>query len=45
MTRRKRDAVVADLVTRLSTQGFEHPLSCAAIERTGHTSIDSSSPR
>jgi hypothetical protein len=37
--------VVADLVTRLSIQGCEHPLSCAAIERTGRTSIDASSPR
>jgi hypothetical protein len=44
MTNRELDDIVADLVTQLSTLGFENPLSFAAIERTGRTSIGSSSP-
>jgi hypothetical protein len=44
MTHRELDQIVADLVTELSTQGFENPLSFAAIERTGRTSSGSSSP-
>jgi hypothetical protein len=44
MTHQELDQLVADLVTQLSTQGFENPLSFAAIERTGRTSIGSSSP-
>jgi hypothetical protein len=44
MTHQKLGQIVADLVTQLSTQGFENPLSFAAIERTGRTSSGSSSP-
>jgi hypothetical protein len=44
MTHHALDQLVADLVTQLSTQGFENPLSFAAIERTGRTSSGSSSP-
>jgi hypothetical protein len=44
MTHQEPDQLVADLVTQLSTQGFENPLSFAAIERTGRTSSGSSSP-
>ena len=44
MTHHELDQIVADLVTQLSTQGFENPLSLAAIERTGRTSSSSSSP-
>jgi hypothetical protein len=44
MTHHELDQIVADLVTQLSTQGFENPVSFAAIERTGHTSSGSSSP-
>jgi hypothetical protein len=44
MTHHELDQIVADLVTQLSTQGFENPLPCAAIERTGRTSSGSSSP-
>jgi hypothetical protein len=44
MTHQELDQMVADLVTQLSTQGFENPLYFAAIERTGRTSIGSSSP-
>jgi hypothetical protein len=43
MTHHELDQIVADLVTQLSTQGFENPLSFAAIERTGRTSSGSSS--
>jgi hypothetical protein len=38
MTHRELEEMVADLVTQLSTQGFENPISFAAIERTGRTS-------
>ena len=44
MTHHALDQLVADLVTQLSTQGFENPVSFAAIERTGRTSSGSSSP-
>ena len=44
MTHQALEQIVADLVTQLSTQGFENPLSFAAIERTGRTSSGSSSP-
>jgi hypothetical protein len=44
MTRQDLEQIVADLATQRSTQGFENPLSCAAIERTGRTSSGSSSP-
>jgi hypothetical protein len=44
MTHQASEQIVADLVTQLSTQGFENPLSFAAIERTGRTSRGSSSP-
>jgi hypothetical protein len=44
MTHHTLERIVADLVTQLSTQGFENPLSFAAIERTGRTSSGSSSP-
>jgi hypothetical protein len=44
MTHHELDQIVADLVTQLSTQGFENPISFAAIERTGRTSSGSSSP-
>jgi hypothetical protein len=44
MTHQDLEQIVADLVTELSTQGFENPLSFAAIERTGRTSSGSSSP-
>jgi len=44
MTHYELDQIVADLVTQLSTQGFETPVSFAAIERTGRTSSGSSSP-
>jgi hypothetical protein len=44
MTHHELEQIVADLVTQLSTQGFENPLSFAAIERTGRTSSGSSSP-
>jgi hypothetical protein len=44
MTHQELEQIVADLVTQLSTQGFENPISFAAIERTGHTSSGSSSP-
>ena len=44
MTNQELDEKVADLVTQLSTQGFENPIYFAAIERTGRTSIGSSSP-
>ena len=44
MTHRELDEMVADLVTQLSTQGFEGPIAFAAIERTGRTSSGSSSP-
>ena len=44
MTPQALEQIVADLVTQLSTQGFENPLSFAAIERTGRTSSGSSSP-
>jgi hypothetical protein len=44
MTHQALDQLVADLVTQLSTQGFENPLHFAAIERTGRTSTGSSSP-
>jgi hypothetical protein len=44
MTPRELDELVADLVTRLSTLGFETPLHFAAIERTGRTPSGSSSP-
>jgi hypothetical protein len=44
MTHQASEQIVADLVTQLSTQGFENPLSFAAIERTGRTSSGSSSP-
>jgi hypothetical protein len=44
MTHHELDQIVADLVTQLSTQGVENPISCAAIERTGRTSSGSSSP-
>ena len=44
MTHQALDQIIADLVTQLSTQGFENPLSFAAIERTGRTSSGSSSP-
>jgi hypothetical protein len=44
MTHQVLDQLVADLVTQLSTQGFENPVSFAAIERTGRTSSGSSSP-
>ena len=44
MTNEALDQIIADLVTQLSTQGFENPLSFAAIERTGRTSSGSSSP-
>jgi hypothetical protein len=44
MTHQALDQLVADLVTQLSTQGFENPVSFAAIERTGRTSSGSSSP-
>jgi hypothetical protein len=44
MTHQEPNQLVADLVTQLSTQGFENPLSFAAIERTGRTSSGSSSP-
>jgi hypothetical protein len=44
MTHHELDQIVTDLVTELSTQGFENPISFAAIERTGRTSSGSSSP-
>lgn len=44
MTHQVFDQLVAELVTQLSTQGFENPVSFAAIERTGRTSSGSSSP-
>ena len=44
MTHQELDQMVADLVTQLSTQGFENPLYFTAIERTGRASIGSSSP-
>jgi len=44
MTHHELEQIVADLVTQLSTQGFENPLAFAAIERTGRTSSGSSSP-
>jgi hypothetical protein len=44
MTHHELDQIVTELVTELSTQGFENPLSFAAIERTGRTSSGSSSP-
>jgi len=44
MTHHELEQIVADLVTQLSTQGFENPVSFAAIERTGRTSSGSSSP-
>jgi hypothetical protein len=44
MTHHALAQIVADLVTQLSTQGFENPLACAAIERTGRTSSGPSSP-
>jgi hypothetical protein len=44
MTHHESDKIVADLVTQLSTQGFENPIAFAAIERTGRTSSGSSSP-
>jgi hypothetical protein len=44
MTHQDVEQIVADLVTQLSTQGFENPLAFAAIERTGRTSSGSSSP-
>jgi hypothetical protein len=44
MTHDELDQIVADLVTQLSTQGFEGPMAFAAIERTGRTSSGSSSP-
>jgi hypothetical protein len=44
MTHQELEQIVADLVTQLSTQGFENPLAFAAIERTGRTSTGSSSP-
>jgi hypothetical protein len=44
MTHPELEQIVADLVTQLSTQGFENPVSFAAIERTGRTSSGSSSP-
>jgi hypothetical protein len=44
MTHHELEQIVADLVTQLSTQGFENPISFAAIERTGRTSSGSSSP-
>ena len=45
MTHHALDQLVADLVTQLSTQGFENPVSFAAIECTGRTSSGSSSDR
>jgi hypothetical protein len=44
MTHDELDQTVADLVTQLSTQGFEGPIAFAAIERTGRTSSGTSSP-
>ena len=44
MTHQDLEQIVADLVTQLSTQGFENPFHFAAIERTGRTSTGSSSP-
>ena len=44
MTHQELDQIVTELVTELSTQGFENPISFAAIERTGRTSSGSSSP-
>ncbi len=44
MTHQTLEQLVADLVTPLSTPGFENPLHFAAIERTGRTSTGSSSP-
>jgi hypothetical protein len=44
MTHQDLEQIVADLATQLSTQGFENPLSFAALERTGRTSSGSSSP-
>jgi len=44
MTHQELEQIVTDLVTQLSTQGFENPLAFAAIERTGRTSSGSSSP-
>jgi hypothetical protein len=44
MAHHELDQIVADLVTQLATQGFENPVSFAAIERTGHMSSGSSSP-
>jgi len=44
MTHHELEQIVADLVTQLSTQGFENPVSFAAIERTGRTSSGLSSP-
>jgi hypothetical protein len=44
MTHDELDQIVADLVTQLSTQGFEGPMAFAAIERTGRTSSGTSSP-
>jgi hypothetical protein len=44
MTHQDFEQIAADLVTQLSAQGFENPLSCAAIERTGRMSSGSSSP-
>ena len=42
MTHQELNQIVAELVTQLSTQGVENSLACAAIERTGRTSSDSS---
>jgi hypothetical protein len=44
MTHHELEQIVADLVTQLSTPGFENPVSFAAIEHTGRTSSGSSSP-
>ena len=44
MTHQDLEQLVADLVTELSTQGFENLFSLAVIERTGRTSSGSSSP-
>jgi hypothetical protein len=44
MTHHDLEPIGDDRVTQLCTPGFENPLSCAAIERTGRTSSGSSSP-
>ena len=44
MTDQELNQIVAERVTQLSTQGFENPLTCAAIEHTGRISSGSSSP-